>query len=210
MAVSAISAENALKNVDAEIPDWNFERLRNQTRTKWDKELARIEIDGSREEKETFYTSLYHAFLAPNLYQDVTGEYRGLDQNIHQAKGFTNYTIFSLWDTYRATHPLFALIQAPRDADMINSMLAHYDQSVEHMLPIWSLQANETWCMVGYHAVPVIVDAYLKGVTGFDRDRAYDAIRTTAMNPNYDNVATYAKLGWVPFDKENETHPSFA
>jgi predicted alpha-1,2-mannosidase len=84
-------------------------------------------------------------------------------------------------------------------------MLAHYDQSVEHMLPIWSLQANETWCMVGYHAVPVIVDAYLKGVKGFDRDRAYDAIRTTAMNPNYDNVATYAKLGWVPFDKENES-----
>ncbi|MEY2496813.1 MAG: hypothetical protein QOD12_369, partial [Verrucomicrobiota bacterium] len=129
----------------------------------------------------------------------------GLDQNIRQAKGFTNYTVFSLWDTYRATHPLFALIQAPRDADIINSMLAHYDQSVEHMLPIWSLQANETWCMVGYHAVPVIVDAYLKGVKGFDRDRAYDAVRTTAMNPNYDNVATYAKLGWVPFDKENES-----
>ena len=181
MAVSAISAENALKNLDAEIPDWNFENLRNQTQRKWDKELARIEIEGSREEKETFYTSVYHTFLAPNLYQDVTGEYRGLDQNIHQAKGFTNYTVFSLWDTFRATHPLFALIQAPRDADMINSMLAHYDQSVEHMLPIWSLQANETWCMVGYHAVPVIVDAFLKGVKGFDRDRAYDAIRTTAI-----------------------------
>jgi predicted alpha-1,2-mannosidase len=205
VAVSAVSAENALKNLDAEIPGWNFENVQNQTRAKWEKELARIEIEGSREEKETFYTSLYHTFLAPNLYQDVTGEYRGLDQNIHQAKGFTNHTVFSLWDTYRATHPLFALIQAPRDADMINSMLAHYDQSVEHMLPIWSLQANETWCMVGYHAVPVIVDAYLKGVKGFDRDRAYDAIRTTAMNPNYDNVATYAKLGWVPFDKENES-----
>ena len=205
VAVSAISAENALKNLDSEIPDWNFERVRAQTQAKWDKELARVEIEGSREEKETFYTSLYHAFLAPNLYQDVTGEYRGFDQNIHRATGFTNYTVFSLWDTYRATHPLFALIQAPRDADMINSMLAHFDQSVEHMLPIWSLQANETWCMVGYHAVPVIVDAYLKGVKGFDRDRAYNAIRATALNPNYDNVATYAKLGWVPFDKENES-----
>ena len=205
VVVSAISAENALKNLDSEIPDWNFERVRAQTQAKWDKELARVEIEGSREEKETFYTSLYHAFLAPNLYQDVTGEYRGFDQNIHRATGFTNYTVFSLWDTYRATHPLFALIQAPRDADMINSMLAHFDQSVEHMLPIWSLQANETWCMVGYHAVPVIVDAYLKGVKGFDRDRAYNAIRTTALNPNYDNVATYAKLGWVPFDKENES-----
>jgi predicted alpha-1,2-mannosidase len=205
VAVSAISAENALKNLDAEIPDWNFEKVQDQTRAKWDRELARIEIEGSREEKETFYTSLYHAFLAPNIYQDVTGEYRGLDQNVHHAKGFTNYTIFSLWDTYRAIHPLFALIQASRDADMINSMLVHYDQSVERMLPIWSLQANETWCMVGYHAVPVIVDAYLKGVKGFDRDRAYNAIRTTAMNPHYDNVAAYATLGWVPFDKENES-----
>jgi predicted alpha-1,2-mannosidase len=205
VAVSAVSAENALKNLDAEISDWNFDNLRNQTRAKWDTELARIEIEGSQEEKETFYTSLYHAFLAPNLYQDVTGEYRGFDQNIHRTKDFTNYTVFSLWDTYRATHPLFVLLQAPRDADMVNSMLAHYEQSVEHMLPIWSLQANETWCMVGYHAVSVIVDAYLKGVKGFDRDRTYDAIKTTAMNPQYDNVATYAKLGWVPFDKENES-----
>jgi predicted alpha-1,2-mannosidase len=205
VAVSAVSAENALRNLDAEIPDWDFEKLRSQTGDKWDRELARIEAEGTQEEKETFYTSLYHTFLAPNLYQDVTGEYRGFDQNIRQAKGFTNYTVFSLWDTYRATHPLFTLIQAPRDADMINSMLAHFDQSVEHMLPIWSLQANETWCMVGYHAVPVIVDAYLKGVPGFDRDRAYNAVRTTALNPHYDNVATYAKLGWVPFDKENES-----
>ena len=205
VAVSAIGADNAMKNLDSEIPDWDFEKVRAQTRAKWDKELARIEVEGSPEEKETFYTSLYHAFLAPNLYQDVTGEYRGFDQNIHRAKDFTNYTVFSLWDTYRATHPLFALIQAPRDRDMINSMLVHFDQSVEHMLPIWSLQANETWCMIGYHAVPVIVDAYLKGVKGFDRDRAYNAIRTTALNPHYDNVATYAKLGWVPFDKENES-----
>ncbi len=205
VAVSAVSAANALKNLDAEIPGWNFEELRDKTRTKWERELSRIEIEGSQEEKETFYTSLYHAFLAPNLYQDITGEYRGLDQNIHRAQGFTNYTVFSLWDTYRATHPLFALIQAQRDADMINSMLAHYDQSVERMLPIWSLQGNETWCMIGYHAVPVIVDAYLKGVKGFDPARAYEAIKTTAMNPNYDNVATYAKLGWVPFEKENES-----
>ena len=205
VAVSAVSAENALKNLDSEIHDWNFEALRERTRSAWDTELARVEIEGSPEEKETFYTSLYHTFLAPNLYQDVTGEYRGLDQDIHLAKGFTNYSIFSLWDTYRATHPLFALLQAPRDADMINSMLAHYDQSVEHMLPVWSLQANETWCMVGYHAVPVIVDAFAKGVKGFDIARAYEAVKTTAMNPSYDNVATYAKLGWVPFDKENES-----
>ena len=136
---------------------------------KWDRELSRIEIEGSPEQKETFYTAMYHAFTTPNLYQDVTGEYRGLDQNIHQAKGFTNYAVFSLWDTFRAEHPLFALIQAPRDADMINSMLAHYDQSVDHLLPMWSLQGNETWCMIGYHAVPVIADGYLKGVQGLRR-----------------------------------------
>lgn len=205
VGISATSAANALKNLDAEIPDWGFDRVLRETRGKWNRELARIEIDGTQEEKETFYTSMYHAFLAPELYQDVTGEYRGLDQNIHRAMGFTNYAIFSLWDTYRATHPLFALIQSERDAGMINSMLAHYDQSVEHLLPVWSLQGNETWCMIGYHSVPVIVDAYMKGVKGFDARRAYEAIRATAMNSNYDNVATYARLGWVPFDKENES-----
>ena len=112
---------------------------------------------------------------------------------------------FSLWDTFRATHPLFALIQAKRDGDMINSMLAHYDQSADHLLPMWLLQGNETWCMIGYHAVPVIVDGYFKGVKGFDVHHAYEAIKTTAMNPDYDDVAGYAKLGWVPFDQEVES-----
>ena len=196
-----------MQNLDAEIPkaDWDFERLVRQTREKWDRELSRIEIEGSQWDKETFYTGMYHAFLAPNLYEDVTGEYRGLDSNIHQAKGFKNYAVFSLWDTFRATHPLFALIQPQRDSDMINSLLAHYDQSVDHLLPLWSLQGNETWCMIGYHAVPVIVDGYLKGVKGFDKERAYQAIKTTAMNPDYDGVAAYAKLGWVPCDLENES-----
>jgi predicted alpha-1,2-mannosidase len=174
------------------------------TRAKWNRELSKIEIEGSPEQKETFYTSLYHAFLAPNLYQDVNGEYRGFDQNIHQAKGFTEYSVFSLWDTYRATHPLFALIQSRRDADMINSLLVHYDQSVDHLLPMWELQGNETWCMIGYHAVPVIVDGYLKGVKGFDVKHAYEAIKTTAMNPDYDGLAAYRKLGWVPCEKEDE------
>jgi predicted alpha-1,2-mannosidase len=207
VAVSPISAANALQNLDSEIAraDWDFERIVRQTREKWDRELSRIEVEGSQWDKETFYTGMYHAFLAPNLYQDVTEEYRGLDSNIHQAKGFKNYAVFSLWDTFRATHPLFALIQSQRDSDMINSLLAHYDQSVDHLLPLWSLQGNETWCMIGYHAVPVIVDGYLKGVRGFDKQRAYQAIRTTAMNPDYDGVAAYAKLGWVPCDLENES-----
>jgi predicted alpha-1,2-mannosidase len=205
VAVSAVSAANALANLDAEIPDWDFEKVRLATRDRWDRELGKMQIEGSAEQKETFYTSLYHAFLAPNLYEDANGEYRGFDHAIHQARGFTEYTVFSLWDTFRATHPLFTLIQEPRDSDMINTLLAHYDQSADHLLPMWELQGNETWCMIGYHAVPVIVDGYLKGVKGFDPQHAYEAIRTTALNPDYDGTAIYAKLGWVPFDQENES-----
>jgi len=205
VAVSAVDAAHALQNLEAEIPDWNFDAVKNGTREKWERELGKFDIDGTEDEKATFYTSVYHAFLAPNLYEDVSGEYRGFDQNIHRAEGFTAYTVFSLWDTFRATHPLFALVQTPRDADMINTMLAHYDQSADHMLPIWELQGNETWCMIGYHAVPVIVDAYFKGVKGFDARRAYEAIKTSALNPDYDSVAAYEKLGWVPCDKEDES-----
>ena len=205
IGISAVSAANALQNLDVEIPHWDFHRVRAETCTKWDKELARIQIEGTQAEKETFYTALYHAFLTPNIYQDVNGQYRGFDQSIYQAKGFTNHSVFSLWDTYRATHPLFALVQSERNADMINSLLAHYDQSVDHLLPVWSFHGNETWCMIGYHAVPVIADAFLKGNKGFDPERAYQAIKTTAMNPDYDSVADFARLGWVPCDKENES-----
>ena len=205
VAVSAVSAANARANLDAEIPGWDFAGLVAATRETWNRELSRIEIEGSPEQKATFYTSLYHAFLAPNLYQDANGEYRGFDQNIHRATGFTEYSVFSLWDTFRAEHPLLALIQEPRDADMINSILAHYDQSADHLLPMWELQGNETWCMIGYHAVPVMVDGYFKGVKGFDVKHAYETMRATAMNPDYDSVAAYAKLGWVPCDQEDES-----
>ena len=205
VAVSAVSAANALQNLDREIPDWDFERVRRQTREKWSQELARLQIEGTQDQKETFYTAMYHCCLAPSLYQDVDGLYRGLDADIHAAIGFTNYTVFSLWDTYRAVHPLFALIQPQRDSDMIQSLLAHYDQSVDHLLPVWGLEGNETWCMIGYHAVPVIVDGFLKGVKGFDAERAYQAIKTTAMNPDYDSLSAYRQLGWVPCDQENES-----
>jgi predicted alpha-1,2-mannosidase len=205
VAVSAVSAANAMENLNAEIPGWDFEKVRESTRAAWDEELAKIQIEGSDEQKETFYTSLYHAFLVPNLYEDANGEYRGLDQNIHVAKKFTKYTVFSLWDTFRAEHPLLSLIQAPRDADMINSLLDHYDQSADHLLPMWELQGNETWCMIGYHAAPVIADGFLKGVKGFDPQRAYEAMKTTAMNPDYDGLASYRRLGWVPCDEEDES-----
>ena len=205
VAVSAVSTANALQNLDSEIPDWNFGKLRDATRDKWDAELARVQMEGTEEQKETFYTSLYHSFLTPNLYQDVNGQYRGFDQNVHQAKGFTDYTIFSLWDTFRAEHPLLSLIQQPRDADMINSLLDRFDQDTDHLLPMWELQGNETWCMVGYHAAPVIADGFLNGVKGFDPERAYAAMKATAMNPDYDGLAAYRKLGYVPCDEEDES-----
>lgn len=205
VGISGVSAANAMKNLEAEIPDWDFDRVRNETRAKWERELGLIRVEGSTWDKRTFYTSMYHCFTTPNIYEDVTRQFSGLDHNVYKSSGFTNYAVYSLWDTYRAEHPLLALIQAPRDADMINSMLAYYDQSVEHLLPEWALPSNETWCMIGYHAVPVIVDAYLKGVKGFDPNRAYEAVKTTAMNAHYDSVAAYDKLGWVPCDKENES-----
>ncbi len=205
VAISAISTANAALNLDTEISKMSFEQVLKSTRQKWNNELNKVTIEGTTAEKETYYTALYHAFLTPILYQDVDKRYRGFDNNFRKADGFTNYAIFSLWDTYRATHPLFCLLQPERNADMINSMLAHYDQSTDHLLPVWSLCSNETWCMIGYHSVPVIVDAYMKGIKGFDPLRAYEAIKTTAMNPDYDNVKTYAELGWVPFDKENES-----
>lgn len=205
IGISAVSSANAMMNLDKEIPDWNFDKVVNSTRTKWNKEMEKMVVEGTDEEKETFYTSLYHCLLTPTIYQDVDGSYRGFDQNIRKAKGFNNYAIFSLWDTYRAEHPLFNLIQPERNADMINSMLAHYDQSADHLLPVWSLNNNETWCMIGYHAVPVIADAIMQGVKGFNYERAYEACRKTAMNPDYDSVEEYARIGYVPFDHENES-----
>jgi predicted alpha-1,2-mannosidase len=205
VGISAVSAANALKNLDAEIPGWDFNKVVAQTRNKWNHELQKMTIKGNQQQKVTFYTSLYHAFLLPSVYSDVNGAYRGLDQNIHKAKNFTDYTTFSLWDTYRTLNPLFNLIQAKRTADMVKSMLAHYDQSVDHLLPIWSFYSNETWCMIGYHAVSVIADAYLKGIHNFDVQKAYEAMKTTAMNPDYDHVATFNKLGYVPDDLENES-----
>ena len=205
VAVSAVSADNALKNLDAEIPDWGFERVWDKTRGEWNRELSKIQIEGSQTDRETFYTSLYHSLLAPNVYEDVNGQYRGLDDKIHLADGFTNYTVLPLWDVFRAECPLFTLIESPRDGDIINSMLAFYDQNSRHMLPIWPLQANETSCMIAYHAVPVIVDGYFKDVKEFDPERAYAACKTTAMNRDYSGLAAFDQLGWVPCDQYGES-----
>ena len=176
MALSSVSTQGALKNLKTEIPHWDFDLVRKQAQEKWNRELAKIEVSTLTEhETVNFYTALYHTCLSPIIYQDVDGKYRGLDQNIHQSDNFTNYSIFSLWDTYRALHPLFNIVQPDRNNDMIKSMLAHHDQSVHKMLPIWSHYANENWCMIGYHATSVIADAMVKNVGNFDQKKSFES-----------------------------------
>jgi len=207
-ALSSVSTQGAIKNLKAEIPHWDFELVKKQSQNLWNKELSKIEIETlTDKDKETFYTALYHTFLGPITYMDVDGAYRGLDQNIHYAKDFTNYTIFSLWDTYRALHPLFNLIQPKRNADMIKSMLEHYNQSVHKMLPVWSHYANENWCMIGYHSVPVIADALIKGILtdDFNYNDLLNASVNTAENQYYDGINYYMQLGFVPEDKNSSS-----
>lgn len=204
-ALSSVSTQGALKNLNAEIPNWDFNNIRNQTKEKWNKELSKIEVEMlTQADKTTFYTALYHTCLSPIIYEDVDGNYRGLDQNIHQSDGFVNYTVFSLWDTYRALHPLFNIIQPQRNNDMIKSMLAHYNQSVHKMLPIWSHYANENWCMIGYHATSVIADAMAKNVGNFDKHKALMASVSTANVPYFASIGDYINYHYVP----NEANPS--
>jgi predicted alpha-1,2-mannosidase len=205
IGLSAVSMQGALENLQAEIPGWDFQKIREDARKSWENELNRIKIVAPGDRKINFYTALYHTLQSPVIYTDADGQYRGLDQEIHRAEGFTNYTIFSLWDTYRAEHPLLTLLYPKRTSDMVNSMLAHYDQSPEHMLPIWSHHGNENWCMIGYHSVAVIADAYVKGIRGFDAGRAFRACVATATNKLYDGVADYMKYNYVPDDKNGNS-----
>jgi predicted alpha-1,2-mannosidase len=201
-ALSPVSTAGAMKNLEAEIPHWDFNKTKEDTKAKWNKELSKIEVETlTEDDKTTFYTAMYHTNLSPILYEDVDGQYRGLDQNIHQSNGFTNYTIFSLWDTYRALHPLFNITQPERNNDMIKSMLAHHDESVHNMLPIWSHYANENWCMIGYHATSVIADAMAKNVGDFDHDRALQASVNTANVRYFDGLGDYIDNHYVPDEK---------
>lgn len=200
-ALSAVSTQGALKNLQAEVPHFDFDKVKNETKNRWQNELAKIKIKAPEDKKVTFYTSLYHTFINPVEYMDVDGKYRGLDHSIHQANGFTNYTVFSLWDTYRALHPFLALVQPERTSDMINSMLAHNDQSVHKILPIWSHFGNENWCMIGYHSVPVIADAWMKGIRGFDVNKALEACVSSATYKRYDHLDSYMEKGYIPYEK---------
>ncbi|MFD3002382.1 GH92 family glycosyl hydrolase [Pontibacter toksunensis] len=204
-ALSPVSTEGALANMRTEIPHWDFERVKREGQANWNRELNKVVVKAGPDDLVNFYTAMYHAFLGPTTYMDVDGKYRGLDMNVHEAKGFTNYTSFSLWDTYRTLHPLFNIVQPARNADMVKSMLAHYDQSVHNMLPVWSHYANENWCMIGYHAVPVIADAVIKGNANFDVNRALEACVTTARNNYYDGLNYYKEMGYVPEDKNSSS-----
>lgn len=202
LAISPVSSEGALKNMEEEIPHWDFDKVKTDARNLWNKELNKVVVEAENDAEMTnFYTAMYHSFLGPTEYMDVDGNYRGLDMNIYKAEDFTNYTSFSLWDTYRALHPLFNILQPERNSDMVESMLAHYDQSVHKMLPVWSHYANENWCMIGYHSASVISDAIVKGNTGFDEERALEAMVQTAKTGYYDGLEYYMEKGYVPEDK---------
>jgi predicted alpha-1,2-mannosidase len=205
VGLSAVSRTNALENLNSENPDWNFDNVHQQAKHQWQEQLSVLQAKGNKSQKRQLFTALYHALQAPSIYQDVNGQYRGVDGEIHQAKGFENHTLFSLWDTYRALHPLLTYVAPDKVPNMIKSMLAHYNESYDDMLPIWSFQAHETWTMIGYHAVSVISDAYLKGIRDFDSELALKAMIATANNPKYDAIPEYIKRGYVPMDKLSES-----
>lgn len=201
-AISPVSTDNALMNMRAEIPGWDFNQVKEQGQQQWNKELQKIEVKTEKKEEAiNFYTAMYHAFLSPTVYMDVNNEYKGLDQKVHQAKGFVNYTTFSLWDTFRTLHPFFNIIQPQRNNDMVKSMLAHFDQSALPMLPVWSNSANDNWCMSGYHSVSVVSDAIIKGNFAGDVNKALAACVATANQRNYEGIGDYIDKGYVPSDK---------
>jgi predicted alpha-1,2-mannosidase len=180
VGISPVSIENAANNIKAEIPHWNFDEIRSQANNKWNAELNRIQIktnDTSR--LKTFYTAMYHTMIAPSIFNDHNGDYRGTDTMIYRNASFINLTTFSLWDTYRGAHPLYTIMESDRVNDMINSMLMIYKQ--QGKLPIWHLMGNETNTMPGYSSVQVVADAYLKGFRGFDTSLAWEAVNATAM-----------------------------
>lgn len=199
LALSPVSMSGATANLIAEIPHWDFDRTKVEGQQLWEKELGKIQAKlPSEKDYVNFYTAMYHAALMPTVYMDVDGKYRGLDYEIHQANGFTHYTSFSLWDTFRAFHPYMNLLNPTRNADMVQSMMEHYKQSNLNMLPIWSHYANDNWCMSGYHSVSVIADAIIKGVYAGNAEEALEACVATANQRRYEGIGEYIDRGYIP------------
>jgi predicted alpha-1,2-mannosidase len=202
VSLSPTSYEGAKLN-SSEIPHWDFNKVKKAAEELWNKELSKIEVTSNDKNKLTiFYTALYHTMMQPNIAQDLDGKYRGRDNKIHQAEGFDYYTVFSLWDTFRAAHPLYTLIDKKRTSDYINTFIKQFEQGGR--LPVWELASNETDCMIGYHSVSVIADAMVKGIEGFDYEKAYEAAKYSAMLDHL-GLDAYKKQGFISIDDEHES-----
>ncbi|MDE6347939.1 MAG: glycoside hydrolase family 92 protein, partial [Bacteroides sp.] len=200
--ISGTSMEGAARNLKAEVPKDDFDSYRARVQQEWDNRLSQIEITcEDHDERVKFYTALYHTMLAPTIYDDVDGAYRGPDKQVHRTEGWTNYSTFSLWDTYRAAHPLYTILDPARVNDMVKSFLAFYDQNGR--LPVWNMQGSETDMMIGYHAVSVIAEACLKHIGDFDEEKALEACVATARMDDYRGIGLYRKYGYVPCDPVN-------
>ncbi len=203
LGISAVSTEGALRNLRAELNHWDFDKVKADAAAIWNRELGKIAVTGGTDAQLTnFYTALYHAMTAPNVFMDVDGQYRGRDFKTHKANGFTNYTVFSLWDTFRAAHPLYTIIDTKRTRDFINTFLVQYEQGGR--LPVWELAANETDTMIGYHAVSVIADAAAKGIDGFDLKKAFKAMKHSAELRHY-GLGAYIDKGFISTEDERES-----
>ena len=199
MGVSTVSSENALENLMTEIPHWNFDKVKKDAKEKWNAELSKVKIKTDDiKKKRVFYTAMFHTMIAPNLYHDINGEYRGTDKKVYKDTTFTNYTLFSLWDTYRAAHPLYTITHPERVSDMVNSMLKIFEH--QGKLPVWHLRGNETNTMPGYSAIPVVVDASLKGFDGIDLEAVFHAAKTSATGDFEPGVKDLMKYGYIPAD----------
>ena len=203
IGISAVDEKGAKQNLEQEIGKKSFEEVKKEAQQTWESQLGKIVVeDNNQTNKVNFYTAMYHSMLAPNLYQDVDGRYRGMDLKIHETNNFKYYTVFSLWDTYRAAHPLYTLIEQKRTNDFINTFLAKFDEG--GIMPIWDLAANYTGCMIGYHAVPVIADAYLKGIRNYDAEKALKAMKHSATRDKL-GLDSYKNIGFIPVEKESES-----
>ena len=201
VGISAVNIEGAKKNLAAEMPDFNFANYRNAAHIAWNKALGKILVEGgTRSEKATFYTALYHTMMDPNIFQDVDGKYYGMDHKIHVAKSFTNYSVFSLWDVFRAEFPLMSIIEPERYKNFVASIIQEYKQ--DGLLPVWPLAGNETYTMIGYPSVPVIFDAYMKGFRNFNIDTAFAAMKHSA-DLDWQGLKYYKERGYIPADKED-------
>ncbi len=204
VGISSVNKEGAFKVIEQETPDWNFILVKERTKELWNKELNKIKVDGTNKQKQIFYTALYHTLVVPNQIADYEGNYIGPDGKVHQSKTGKYYSTFSLWDTYRAANPLYTLIEEDKVNGFINSMLENYKYN--GYLPMWTLWGSETNCMIGNHAIPVIVDAYLKGIKGFDAEQAYTAIKESSMKDHFHSSwSIYTKLGYIPYDHEEQS-----